>query len=219
MAYENLFYIEYAFPPIAVSLFYLLNLGNATGYNTLLTFCVVLHFVKRLLETKYVHIFGNPSVPFKTLLRNCGHYWLLIGLFVPIECFYLRKPQLGFGATLLFLLFLAFEAGNLYCHWELRKLRVVEKSDGAVEITKERKIPKGLFFDHIVSPNYTFEILAWLTFTVLFKSFVGLIFTALSAWIMTLWALEKKRKLIASTNEVNEKRIVGGRAAILPMVI
>jgi very-long-chain enoyl-CoA reductase len=217
--YSSLFYIEYGFPPLSVLFFYLLNLKNVSSYNTLLTFCVVLHFGKRLLETKYVHIFSTPSVPFKVLLRNCLHYWLLIGVLLPIEVFFIRSPSLGCCSTILFLVFLSAEAGNLYCHIALRRLREVKRPNGSIEITNERKIPSGLFFDQIIAPNYTFEILAWVAFTLLFKTLVGVVFTALSGFIMTVWAVEKKRKLVQSSLDSNEKQQLRAKPATIPFVV
>lgn len=219
IGYSSLFYIEYAFPPLAVLFFYLLNIKNASSYNTLLTLCIIFHFGKRLLETHYVHIFSTPSVPFFVLMRNCIHYWLIIGILLPLEVFFLRSPDLPCCSTLWLLLFIGFELGNLYCHIQLRRLREVRNPNGTVEITMARKVPSGLFFDQVMSPNYTFEILAWLTFTILFKTFVGLIFTILSAAVMTSWAIEKKNKLINASLDTSEKDRLKKRFATIPYVV
>lgn len=217
--YSSLFYIEYAFPPISVLFFYLLNLKNVSFYNTLLTLCVIIHFGKRLYETRYVHIFSTPSVPFWVLIRNCAHYWLLIGVLLPIEVFFIRSPTLTFGATLWFLIFLAAEAGNFYCHLALRRLREVRQPDGTIQITNARKVPTGLFFDRVISPNYTFEILAWTAFTILFNTLIGVIFAAFSAYVMTQWAVEKKKRLIQASLDTNEKKQLAQRNASIPFLV
>lgn len=58
----------------------------------------VLHFVKRVLETKFVHVFSRASMPFKRALINAFHYWyikyriirILFGFNVGIEAFFVR---------------------------------------------------------------------------------------------------------------------------------
>lgn len=86
--------------------------------------------------------------------------------------------------SILIVLFIVFELGNLYCHIVLRNLRI--NPDGS--LNKERKIPKGLFFDLVVCPNYSFEILAWLTFVYLSGSYFALLFIAAGGSIMYIWA-------------------------------
>ena len=43
------------------------------------------HYVKRLLETFFVHRFSHATMPQRNLIRNCGYYWgasLAIGYFI-----------------------------------------------------------------------------------------------------------------------------------------
>lgn len=219
VAYNALFYIEYAFPPLSVLFFYLLNAKNVSSYNTLLTLCVIFHFGKRLLETRFVHLFSTPSVPFSILVRNCIHYWVMIGLLLPLEVFVLRSPTLCCWPAFWLLLFFIFEAGNFYCHLMLRRLREVRTPSGEVEITMTRKVPYGLFFDQVISPNYTFEVLAWLSFSILFKTVVGFLFTLISAAVMAKWAIQKKKKLINGSLDTSEKERLKQRFAIIPFLV
>ena len=54
-------------------------------YPSSFSFCfamVMFHFLKRELETAFVHRFSMATMPFSNLPRNCAHYWLGSGLFV-----------------------------------------------------------------------------------------------------------------------------------------
>lgn len=37
------------------------------------------HFLKRELETLFVHRFSNSTMPIVRVPLNCGHYWILCG--------------------------------------------------------------------------------------------------------------------------------------------
>jgi very-long-chain enoyl-CoA reductase len=224
VAYNALFYIEYCFPPLSTLAFYLFNKGWHSKYHKWLTACILFHFGKRLLETKFVHIFSNTSVPFKVLIRNCIHYWALVGLLLPIEVFHLRKMKLpavlSKSRLSLLVLFLVFEFLNFVCHLRLRRMRERKDVNGNTVIVMDRSVPKGLFFSSIVSPNYTFEILAWATFSAFFRTLVGAGFTVLSAGIMANWALQKKKKLLELEGLTDEeKRKIRRRWACLPFII
>ena len=224
IAYNALFYIEYCFPPLSTLACYLANWKRNNKYHTLLTLAILFHFGKRLLETKFVHIFSNPSVPFRVLIRNCIHYWVLIGGLMPVEVFWLRK--MNFPAKLnktkmtALVLFVLFELLNFLCHLKLRNMRTKTQPNGTVAITMDRSIPKGLFFNTIISPNYTFEVLAWASFSVLFNSWVASGFTLVSAGIMTQWSAQKKKRLLElkETSE-EDKRRIKRRWLILPYVL
>jgi very-long-chain enoyl-CoA reductase len=126
-------------------------------------------------------------MPISNLFRNSLYYYV----FAFFANYYLTHPQytapsmkvqrVGLG------LFAISEILNGYCHWKLSSLR----PSG----TKVRQVPRGLFFDSIVAPNYTFEILSWLGFTLASGLYVvGGLFTLASAGILAGWAAAKKRR-------------------------
>lgn len=57
----------------------------------------------------------------------------------------------------------------------------------------DKLIPNGLFFNQIIAPNYSFEILSWLIFTILFKTITGAFFTLCTYWILSRWAAAKRK--------------------------
>lgn len=48
----------------------------------------IVHFLKRELETLFVHVFSRNSMPFHRALINMFHYWILFGLLVGFELFH-----------------------------------------------------------------------------------------------------------------------------------
>ena len=196
--YRTFFYIEYAGPLVTFPLAYLLFAGRNDHFHQLITLLVIVHFAKRILESKFIHIFSNASVPLSVVARNCSFYWILFGLMIPFEVYYLRqKPQLWSDGvtTFLTLMFLAFQAGNFYCHYALRRLRI-RNVNGVEIIVPDRSVPRGLFFDSVISPNYSFEILIWVTFALIFKSFFAVLFSLFSFYILRNWASQKKQGLM-----------------------
>lgn len=116
-----------------------LNRSNTAKFGAAIG---VLHFLKRELESEFVHIFSNASVPVSGSLKNLFHYWVVFGLFVMVEIFFFKtKPNdwpknfyWVFSALIFF-----FEFMNYKCHCVLRDLRL--GSDGKVDPHK-RGVPR-----------------------------------------------------------------------------
>lgn len=224
--YRNLFYLEYIGPFILWIIFFILNLSKINGYYLLITMLVLIHYGKRLYESKYVHIFSNPSVPYSNAWRNIFMYWVVFGIFVPIEIFYLRSLSLGpcwfpcrTSEIFFTFIFLGSEYFNYYCHVQLRKLRF-EEVNGKIVETKKRRLPCGLFFDQVMCPNYTFEILAWISFVFLSGSFFAALFISFGGYIMYVWGVGKKKKILNSPNfSEAEKLKVKKRQILIPDLI
>ena len=183
---------------------------------------ILFHFGKRLLESKYVHIFSNATVPVVGILKNIIGYWVIFGLMIPIELLIITHKSLGpcwfpcrTFEMLCFVGFMVCEVLNGWCHWKLRMLRV-KVVNGREVITKERVIPRGMFFDSIISPNYTFEICAWLFFIGFSRSYVCFLFICLGGYIMMVWAKGKKKKLLKVCKNDEEIRMVKRRDLIFP---
>ncbi|KAN0059918.1 Very-long-chain enoyl-CoA reductase [Thecaphora frezii] len=155
---------------------------------------VLAHYAKRELETLLVHRFSNGTMPLFNLFKNSFHYWILSGLLLAVGVYspYYSQPRLQ--GTLqdsnLFLfsclaVFVLAELSNAYCHLLLSWLRPPG--------TRVRKIPRGFAFTLVSCPNYTFEILAWIAFTVMTLNPAAAVFAAVSTAQMAVWAVKKHR--------------------------
>ena len=83
------FYIEYGGPLLIFPLLYLL--GHKDQYNEVQTIALVmaiLHYIKRELETAYVHVFSRTSMPLKRVFINSVHYWVFFALCNGVELYF-----------------------------------------------------------------------------------------------------------------------------------
>ena len=147
ISWKLVFLVEY-FGPILVSCLFMafqkqiygeakeMNLSQKLGIAMLIG-----HYIKRELETLFVHRFSNDTMPFFNLFKNSFHYWVLNGS----SAYFLLHPKYTSPAWLddkmkflLFGLFWVFEFMNGMCHITLKNLRKPGSS--------ERGIPYGWGF-------------------------------------------------------------------------
>ena len=79
------------------------------------------------------------------------------------------------------------ELGNLAIHLKLAGMRKVEGST-------KRDVPTGFGFDLVACPNYTFEVLSWVGFSIMTGLPAAWAFTALGFYQMQEWAQKKHRE-------------------------
>lgn len=176
--------------------------------------CWSFHYLKRILETLFVHRFSHATMPMMNLFKNCTYYWgfaFYVGYYVNHPLFtpaYLKDAQIYAGL----LGFLFSELGNFSIHMALRNLRPPG--------TTERKIPKPtwnpftLLFNFVSCPNYTYEIAAWVSFSIMTQCLPALLFTAAGGGQMIIWALGKHRNY-----KKEFPTYPRGRKSIIPFVI
>lgn len=174
--------------------------------------CWAFHYAKRLLETQFVHRFSNATMPITNLVKNCSYYWG----FAAYIAYHVNHPlytapsinQVYAGLAGFFFC----ELGNLSVHLALRNLRP--------EGSKVRKIPYPTsnpltaLFNLVSCPNYTYEIGAWISFTVMTQCLPVGLFTLAGAYQMTVWALGKHRNY-----RKEFKDYPSGRRAVFPFIL
>ena len=121
---------------------------------------VIGHYLKRELETLFVHRFSSDTMPIFNLFKNCAHYWFIFGF---VNMYFFLHPDYTPPAwatethyKIILAAFVFFEAMNFMCHLALRNLR----KPGSTE----RGIPKGYGFGLVSSANYLWEGLSWTAF-------------------------------------------------------
>ena len=138
-------------------------------------------------------------MPFKRVLINSFHYWILFALsnatelyFFPSGHTYSPKVIAGLcGAWTI------FEFLNYKCHKIMGDFRrsPKQKSDAQYEnIAKSRQIPYGYGFDLVSCANYFWEALGWMTYSLLTRNYTAYMFTIFSVVQMAKWAIEKHRR-------------------------
>eukprot|EP00922_Rhytidocystis_sp_ex-Travisia-forbesii_P042474 GHVS01063419.1.p1 GENE.GHVS01063419.1~~GHVS01063419.1.p1 ORF type:complete len:344 (+),score=25.85 GHVS01063419.1:80-1033(+) len=166
------------------------DIHKPKGLTQTVALCLVLiHYLKRELETLFVHRFSNATMPIVRVPLNCGHYWVLFGVCVSYFLFHpqytspwdeeTQKPIIYALAALM----LIFEGSNFKTHLILRNLRQ--------RGTKERGVPMGWGFGMVSCANYTWETLAWIVFCILTNTATGYLFCLVAFLQMTEWALKK----------------------------
>ncbi|CAG9332275.1 unnamed protein product [Blepharisma stoltei] len=147
------------------------------------------HFLKRELESLFVHRFSNATMPLKNLFVNCTYYWILNGAFIGYFLFHPKYTDPNFSAATLgalLVVFLGSEFMNFLCHMVLRNLRPAG--------TKTRGIPKGCGFDLVSCANYFWEVISWASFAVLSACLPAYVFLLATIYILSNWASLRHRK-------------------------
>lgn len=217
ISWKLVFLIEY-FGPILITVFLILFQKLIYGRTSKYTFnqkiglvMVLGHYLKRELETLFIHRFSNDTMPFFNVFKNSFHYWFLLGF--GAMYFYLHpdytQPAWGSDTISLALCgaFFFFEFMNFQCHVTLRNLRKPGSS--------ERGIPKGWGFDMVSCANYFWESLCWLTFSIHSQCLGAYFFTAVSFFQMLDWALKKHKRYKKDFGDKYPK----GRKAMIPFII
>uniref|UniRef100_A0A674IQX8 3-oxo-5-alpha-steroid 4-dehydrogenase C-terminal domain-containing protein n=2 Tax=Terrapene triunguis TaxID=2587831 RepID=A0A674IQX8_9SAUR len=201
IGWTMVFLTEYAGPLFIYFLFYF-RMPFVYGLDDKLTssphpvvnlacICHSFHYIKRLIETIFVHRFSHGTMPLRSIIKNCFYYWG----FAAWLAYYINHPLYTPPCKYIFLycivccFFQICEAGNFSIHVALSDLR----RDGS----KIRKIPyptknpfTWLFF-FVTCPNYTYEVGAWISFTIMTQCVPVGLFTFLCFIQMTVWAKDK----------------------------
>jgi len=176
---------------------------------------VVAHFLKRELETLFVHRFSSATMPFFNVFKNSAHYWGLSGTLIAVP---LYGPWLGQKALQgsvresdkwiygWVALWAYAELSNLITHLKLRALRPAG--------TRTRQIPQGYGFTLVSCGNYLYESLAWIAFTGMTLHWSAALFTAVSTGQMLIWAAKKHQRYKKEFGKAYPK----GRKAMIPFL-
>uniref|UniRef100_A0A3B3WCV4 Very-long-chain enoyl-CoA reductase n=1 Tax=Poecilia mexicana TaxID=48701 RepID=A0A3B3WCV4_9TELE len=181
---------------------------------TLACVCHTFHYVKRLMETIFVHRFSHGTMPLRMIVKNCAYYWG----FSAWLAYYINHPLYtppSYGELQVKYALFTFamcEIGNLSIHMSLSNLR----TDGfrVRRFPTPTKNPFTWLFFFVSCPNYTYEVGAWLSFTVMTQCLPVAIYTLFGFIQMTIWAKVKHRAYIREFKDYPSVR-----TAIIPLIL
>ncbi|KAF8193432.1 3-oxo-5-alpha-steroid 4-dehydrogenase-domain-containing protein [Pholiota molesta] len=224
VSWRTVFLVEYFGPLVIHPLFYYfpkLWYGQDVQHSALQKYVfafVILHFIKRELETVFVHRFSNATMPWFNIVKNSAHYHLLSGVLLAADVY---RPK--YSATSPYIVgtirnnekFLWICAGiwafaelsNLHTHLTVRALRPAG--------SRKRGIPYGYGFNLVSFPNYFFETIAWTTICVMTGSIGAVIFTVVAAAQMAIWAIKKHQNYKKEFG----KEYPRNRKAMIPFIL
>ncbi|KAI8049289.1 3-oxo-5-alpha-steroid 4-dehydrogenase-domain-containing protein [Thamnidium elegans] len=198
IGWRTVFLIEYGGPLLIHPLFYYatkLIYGSSIEHSPMQVatyYMVMLHFLKRELETLFVHRFSHGTMPFTNVFKNSAHYWFLSGFnlaywvygpwFAQGTVAGARNDVWVYGSVAVWAW---AELSNLMTHITLRNLRPPG--------TRVRAIPYGYGFDLVSCPNYFFEFVAWTAVCFLTTSWSAFLFNIVATGQMYVWAVKKHK--------------------------
>ena len=119
-------------------------------------------------------------MPLQNLFKNCTYYWS----FGAVIGYPLCSPSFSAPGEIQvyvgLIIFALSEIGNLICHLMLSSMRPAEGS-------QKREIPKGFLFELVACPNYTFEVLSWVGFSIMTNLGFSYLFTLVGFLQMVSW--------------------------------
>lgn len=215
IGYRTVFVVEYA-GPIALMALYAMRPSFIYGVPTTKTelgstqslyiMMFLAHFVKRELETFFVHKFSRPTMPLSNIFKNSMYYWsfaAFIGYFLCHPQYTAPTHGLEIPAAIAWAV---MELGNFLVHYKLSTMR---KEDGDTS----RNVPKGPLFSLVSCPNYSFEIFGWVFYSLGCNIAMSWVFTLVGFLQMSEWAL-KKHKGYVKTDAANKKK-----KALIPFLL
>uniref|UniRef100_A0A8B9JDD4 Trans-2,3-enoyl-CoA reductase-like 2b n=1 Tax=Astyanax mexicanus TaxID=7994 RepID=A0A8B9JDD4_ASTMX len=171
--------------------------------------CHTLHYIKRLVETIFVHRFSQGTLPVQTIMLNCVYYWG----FAAWLAYYINHPlyttpsEYRPSHT-------EFCIKNCIKNVGLHHIFLGGLGSKPTQIPNPTNNPFTWLFFFVSCPNYTYEVCAWLSFTVMTQCVPVGVFTFIGFVQMTIWAREKHRTYVKECKDYPELR-----SAIIPLFL
>ena len=199
ISWKLVFILEYLGPILIHLIMFSTSSKSLLHYTSLIMICI--HYGKREYETLHVHRFSNATMPILNLPKNCFHYWVIGGLLVAWDVYSRQVDfQFDYSIACLVALWMFCQVSNFKTHLILMNLRP--------EGTRVRKIPNGYGFDLVTCPNYFFEILGWVCFSLIVGGWMSWLFTAVGAIQMWFWAVKKHERYNREFNNYPKRKIL-----------
>ncbi|AEO61476.1 hypothetical protein MYCTH_2145474 [Thermothelomyces thermophilus ATCC 42464] len=170
-----------------------------------------LHFLKREYETIFVHKFSANTMPARNIVRNSAFYWLMAGLLCSLDIYAPNSLAARDELTLLDYVGLAVFTIGEACNWIVHQhLASLRKPGGT-----EKGIPNCIGSNLVTSPNYMFEVLAWVGVILISRSWAVVLFICTGIIYMRSWSRDKEKALREAFGDRYKKK----RYTMLPGLI
>ncbi|ORM41054.1 Very-long-chain enoyl-CoA reductase [Babesia sp. Xinjiang] len=167
------------------------------------------HFLKREIESLFVHRFSKTTMPIANLFTNCFHYWILCAVGIGYYVFHPRYTEIvlffKYEKYLLIAFFMFCQFMTFMTHITLRNLRP--------KGTTVRGIPQHWGFQYVSCANYFWELLIWVTVALYTNTISSYFFAFAVGMILSQWAKKKHRKYIKEFPNYDRRR-----RAIIPFI-
>uniref|UniRef100_A0A8C9XY61 Trans-2,3-enoyl-CoA reductase-like 2a n=1 Tax=Sander lucioperca TaxID=283035 RepID=A0A8C9XY61_SANLU len=172
--------------------------------------CHTFHYMKRLIETIFVHRFSHGTMPLGTM--NCAYYWG----FSAWLAYYINHPLYTPPCDKCLFLFQMCELGNFSIHLTLTNLR--GEGSRSRRFPMPTKNPFTWLFVFVSCPNYTYEVYA-VGYIININPFTApkcllALYTLLGFIQMTIWAKGKHRAYSREFKDYPNLRM-----AIIPLIL
>ncbi len=203
----NRAFVSYGAPILIFLSFYTL-FSSRSSFQTLLLFMWLVHFVKRLFETRFVHLYSPGKEMHGCFTSNAFVFYIVFAFWIGYSVFRdSYVPGRGWATSnLMVVLFFLSIVGNFVHHYKLRLLKL------DADKTRKRTFPNGLLFELVACPHYTFECLTWLCFAIISNTVASWCFFFATLALLIRWSKER---------HLNYKRMEGypgHRKALLPFL-
>ncbi|KAK4166230.1 3-oxo-5-alpha-steroid 4-dehydrogenase-domain-containing protein [Cladorrhinum sp. PSN259] len=170
-----------------------------------------IHFLKREWETLFVHKFSANTMPAANIFRNSAFYWLMAGLLCSLDVYAPGNLSARDELVPLDYLGLAIFAFGEICNWIVHQhLASLRKPGGT-----EKGIPNCIGSNLVTSPNYMFEVTAWLGVILISRSWAVVVFICTGIIYMRSWSRGKEKALRKEFGDRYKKK----RYTMLPGLI
>ena len=194
--------LTYGTPLVALVVSAWPYLSSPNAHQVFVLACLSAHFIKRLLESWFMHKYSGSVNPFAAIAVAC--FYSLTTFF---PGYINREPLSDIDSLALvgFVVFLIGESLNFVHHKILADLRTT---------SMEYVIPRGSLFNLVVCPHYLFEIVAWFGLCLIFQHVsLFLLFLAMVVYLIVRSLLTLKWYRERFSNFPSNRR------AILPFIL
>ncbi|NXP74725.1 TECR reductase, partial [Ramphastos sulfuratus] len=159
--------------------------------------CHSFHYIKRLLETLFVHRFSHGTMPLRNIFKNCTYYWG----FAAWMAYYINHPLYtppgeGQGTgTGLGVARVGDSRGGGDTHG-VPPCHPLPAGSKARKIPYPTRNPFTWLFLLVSCPNYTYEVGSWIGFTIMTQCLPVALFSLVGFVQMAIWAQGKHRSYL-----------------------